>query len=114
MMLRVLPFLALTTYSAGRWAMLGLVVTFLTAGLSSGEGRSGVRLQVTPHCSTNLCLLQRVAGLGLLGLAALLALYRHRTASRRGKRDLTEDQALCNFLLLRPDEIVTDRRCYDR
>ena len=99
-----------------RVVVQSLVITVLTAGLSSEsrQGRSGVRLQVTPHCSTNLCLLQRVAGLGLLGLAALLALYRHRTANRRGKRDLTEDQALCNFLLLRPDEIVINRRCYDR
>ena len=75
--------------------------------------RSSLTFRYTPYCSSTSCLAQRALGLGLLSLAAFLAIYKyHHNKRRRGRRDVS--QALCSFLLLRPDEIFTNQYCYDR
>merc|ERR1711874_209431 len=113
-------------------AMWRRVLTFLTfivlsSGLSLSCGRSEpvsssvsrqrrttLTFRYTPFCASTWCLLQRAAGLGLLGMAVFLALYKHKLrTNRRGRRDLAEAEHLCNFLLLKPDEIFTNRICYE-
>ena len=128
MLLRGLTLVSFILWCSGRWRLhidnwRDLHWPFTTGGTSCGTSeaslavsrvrRSSLTLRYTPYCSTTSCLAQRALGLGLLGLAAFLAIYKYHHINRsRNRRDLS--QHLCSFLLLRPDEIFTNQYCYDR
>merc|ERR1712183_257947 len=76
--------------------------------------RSTFTFRYTPYCSTTSCLAQRALGFGLLGLAAFLGIYKyHHNRRSRVRREVTQTEELCSFLLLKPAEIFTNQYCYD-